>query len=691
MRVIGGEFRSRKLKSMEGMDVRPTPDRLRETLFNILYPRVEGCVFVDAYAGTGAVGIEALSRGAKRVVFLESNKAAAELIEENLRTLQARARAQVIRGKAALMVNRYQADIVFLDPPYPLEKEYSQALELLGEDPPSLVVVQHDRRFEPGETRGGLSRKRLVRQGDNCLSFYERVEAEPAAAEEDVPEPGAGVIDPNRDVTRLFAYHEATKHTVESVYANQRTLDWENMPDPFRHYEGVPLMDLPADPEPPSVTASEVLRGFPGPASEDSSGAVFLSRLLFHAAAVSASKVVPSAGYRYALRVNASSGNLHPTEFHFVTRGLRGVEDGLYHYRASSHMAELRARGRVLAEMEPEAQVVFVLASIHWREAWKYRNRAYRYCLLDLGHAWQALELSARALGCEVTARGEFRDDAVAAACGLEDEWPMLLVGLRRVPGGGGVRAGGWEWLGGEANRLSAVVERYSSIEEIHEASKLREGSVAPAVERVAEEDGKGNIALPEGSRPLSPFGLVARTRRSALDFVGGYESIRLADLAAMLETARRGFAADFESRLIRIYVYAHRVRGLEAGVYRYHASSHTLELVRAGDQRVAMAGLSLGQQLAGNACVAFSLIGDLDGAARLFGNRGYRYVHFQAGAIGQRFYVCSEACGFRSTGIGAFYDDAVHGYLGLEAGEGQVVYHFASGFPVIDPRLDAR
>jgi 16S rRNA (guanine(966)-N(2))-methyltransferase RsmD len=170
MRVIAGEFRSRRLKSLPGLDTRPTPDRLREALFNVLAPVVEGCVFVDAYAGTGAVGIEALSRGAKRVVFLESNRAAVELIEENLRTLGADARAEVVRGKAGLLVGRYGADIVFADPPYELEREYEAVLAQAGDVP--LVILQHASRLVLPETSGKLTRTRVLRQGDNSLSFY---------------------------------------------------------------------------------------------------------------------------------------------------------------------------------------------------------------------------------------------------------------------------------------------------------------------------------------------------------------------------------------------------------------------------------------------------------------------------------------------------------------------------------------
>ncbi len=174
MRVIGGEFRSRVLKSMPGMDVRPTPDRLRESLFNILSPRIENALFVDAYAGTGSVGIEALSRGARRAVFLERSRPAAILIRENLRSIGAESRADIIQSKVTAALQRYAgADIVFLDPPYPLEREYQEALDLLGEHPPSLVIVQHDKHFGLAGQYGRLKQSRVVKQGDNVLTFFE--------------------------------------------------------------------------------------------------------------------------------------------------------------------------------------------------------------------------------------------------------------------------------------------------------------------------------------------------------------------------------------------------------------------------------------------------------------------------------------------------------------------------------------
>jgi len=172
MRVIAGEFRSRRLTSIPGAATRPTPDRLRETLFDILASRVVGATFVDAYAGTGAVGIEALSRGAAHAYFLERNRLALETIRENLAALQLERRATVVAGPALVNLPRYPADIVFLDPPYDKEREYAAALEIFSEGTPSLVIVQHSTHRTLPDFRGVLHRTRIVKQSDNALSFY---------------------------------------------------------------------------------------------------------------------------------------------------------------------------------------------------------------------------------------------------------------------------------------------------------------------------------------------------------------------------------------------------------------------------------------------------------------------------------------------------------------------------------------
>jgi 16S rRNA (guanine966-N2)-methyltransferase len=185
MRVIAGQYRSRPLRSLPGLDIRPTSDRLRETLFDVLCAgnpeALAGTTWLDLYAGTGAVGIEALSRGAAMVYFAESSKAAADLIAANLKSLGVTAGFQIVKAEAGKALRQWEsagvrADYVFLDPPYRLRAEYAKALNALaGSDQlagSSLIIAEHEKRFDPGEQFGGLERYRRLEQGDAALSFY---------------------------------------------------------------------------------------------------------------------------------------------------------------------------------------------------------------------------------------------------------------------------------------------------------------------------------------------------------------------------------------------------------------------------------------------------------------------------------------------------------------------------------------
>jgi 16S rRNA (guanine966-N2)-methyltransferase len=189
MRIIGGKFRSRRLRSLPGLDLRPTADRLRETLFNVLTAgnplALEGTVWFDLYAGTGAVGIEAMSRGAGMVHFVESSKRAADLIKQNLASLGIGTGFQIlkqdsIRALRGLESGDAAADFVFLDPPYDMEDAYTQVLSALAHSrlvkPETIVIAEHPKRFNPGEEFASLHRYRKLAQGDAALSFYRKAQ-----------------------------------------------------------------------------------------------------------------------------------------------------------------------------------------------------------------------------------------------------------------------------------------------------------------------------------------------------------------------------------------------------------------------------------------------------------------------------------------------------------------------------------
>ncbi len=180
MRIISGQAKGRRLKALKGLKTRPTSDRVKEAIFNILGPYIPGCLFLDLYAGTGNMGIEALSRGSKESVFVENNPAALKVIRDNLALTGFENDAQVIRDSVISALGKFQNagrkfDIIFLDPPY--EKDMSLPTlqkindnNLLEED--GMVLVEHHRREKYPERMGHLLLARQNRYGDTMISFY---------------------------------------------------------------------------------------------------------------------------------------------------------------------------------------------------------------------------------------------------------------------------------------------------------------------------------------------------------------------------------------------------------------------------------------------------------------------------------------------------------------------------------------
>jgi 16S rRNA (guanine(966)-N(2))-methyltransferase RsmD len=198
MRIIAGTLRSRSLQAPPGLATRPTSDRLRETLFNVLAPRMRGAAFLDLYAGSGAVGMEALSRGAASVTFVERAPAALSVLRANLAKLGLTSGFRIESVSVGACLRKMQKpdrkpgqtaafELVFLDPPYDAAQEYEATLNLLGAPPtgllaPSaLVIAEHRRKDRLEERYGSLERTRLLEQGDASLSFY--AVSETAAAE----------------------------------------------------------------------------------------------------------------------------------------------------------------------------------------------------------------------------------------------------------------------------------------------------------------------------------------------------------------------------------------------------------------------------------------------------------------------------------------------------------------------------
>jgi SagB-type dehydrogenase family enzyme len=499
----------------------------------------------------------------------------------------------------------------------------------------------------------------------------------------------------------FYRYHQAAKHTRAKVYAGGWQLDWANQPDPFRRCEGVPVVRLPY---PHRLEGGDLFQPPPPRPSPRSLTLGDLSTLLYHSVAISAWKQIPGTDVRWALRVNPSSGNLHPTETHLILRGVEGIDDGIYHFRVDTFTLEARFQGDVAGVIRAIARtaglecgaVTFLLTSIHWREAWKYRDRAFRYCHHDLGHALGAIATMLSGLGHTPRCAHLFDDRELMRWTGLAetDERPGLLISFGEPCVESG-EEGEPPICGGEPNRLSEDVIEYASIEQVSEATSSVTSLSSADPGRHRETRGL-HQAISLSREGVARRGLweVIRTRRSGIAFDGA-TGCTLEDLGIALRHATEGLECDVHSFRhgggglfhVHLFVWAHRVERLPVGCYAHDRERHALQPIIPGDVRGLVASLSLDQAIAGDSAFAVSMIADLGRAHARFGERAYRAVHIEAGHIGQGLYLGAESLGLQATGIGAFFDDEVNQALGLPDGL-EVIYHFTVGGALPDRRV---
>jgi SagB-type dehydrogenase family enzyme len=508
----------------------------------------------------------------------------------------------------------------------------------------------------------------------------------------------------------LSDYHERSKHRLNRYAPGPGGLDWASQPDPFRRYAGAARVELPLAADELELGYAD-LRAGRSPAARpldlDSIGVLFELSL-----AVSAWKAYGDASW--ALRCNPSSGNLHPTEGYLITGGVPGIDAGVYHYSSREHLLE--RRGEWEPDRAPVSEGVFVgLASVHWREAWKYGMRAFRYCQHDCGHAIAALAYAAACLGWRSRVLHSPGDDEVATLLGLdrdgdfdgaEREAPDCLMWMSldggEPPGLPGTPS---RWHG-RANRLSARQVDWPDIDAVHALTvKPPTGS-----ERRAELRAGAPRPLPGAERRAARL---IRARRSAVAF-DGTTTIAAETFYAMLDAVLPRAAAPPWSAwprpaLVHPALFVHRVDGLAPGLYVLAREPDALDSLRGAmrpewlwqkagppglplyllmphELRAAAQTVCCHQEIAADSCFALGMI------ARYGVAKGepwrYRALHWECGMLGQVLYLEAEAAGIRGTGIGCFFDDEMHALLGLRGPEWQTLYHFTAGGAVEDARL---
>jgi len=529
-------------------------------------------------------------------------------------------------------------------------------------------------------------------------------------------------VDKETIVAEIFRYHQETKHHYHRYARSAGHMDWDNQPHPFRFYSDTKSFDLPFLTEDPAALYADLFRRDQQPAREITQATI--AALLELSLGLSAWKAAGSS--RWPLRMNPSSGNLHPTEAHLILPRVKGLEGGVYHYNPLRHALEQRATvadnlWQTVASHFGCRGFLIGFSSIFWRESWKYGERAFRYCNHDIGHALAAVSFSANLLGWKVSYLSRLSDHDMQTLLGfdrtrfypLEEEHPELMCWVHPGPGqdiprrltDATIAAFRDVLFKGQPNRLSKQPVNW---EIIYTAAKLTR---KPAN---AEKSGEISASPVFRGDPVDTTAAeIIRRRRSATAFDRNGSLTRDQFLAILDKTLPRSDGAPFDAGLgnpsLHLLIFVHRVEGLSPGLYFFIRNDRAtavlkclaqarfawepvednfpLFLLETGDFRQQAMMVSCHQEIAGHSAFSLGMMADFKDpvTSRPF---AYRQLFWESGMIGQVLYLAAEAHGVRGTGIGCFFDDAVHEILGLADNQYQSLYHFTIGKPVEDSRL---
>ena len=529
----------------------------------------------------------------------------------------------------------------------------------------------------------------------------------------------------------VSSYHTRTAHRFEAFARGPEALDWDAQPAPFRHYSGCETVDLPRL---DTFDSSHLRRSFGAIQSAGTCQPLDLAHLgalLQLSFGLTAWKSLGPD--RWALRANPSSGNLHPVEAWVICRGVPGLVDGVHHYRPERHALSLRAADAPGADAAP--MLAIALSSVMWREAWKYGERAFRYCQLDVGHALGALRYAAAVLGWTLAEQRQVGHATLAHRLGLdrradfparrqataELEEPEVLLGVGVAddtphlnPSDLNAAAERATWFGTASTIDPHPMYRWPVIDDVASLTRRADGTPAPdRSEQTAIRPG----VTPPATGPATTELILRRRSAQRFDHVHVMSRRELRTVLDALD-ARLPVPFDVlaEQAKVDLVMMIHRVADLPSGLYlvERHNDSDTparlhdtfaefsdlapvpdlpLRELRAISPQVlkrVTRTLHCQQDIASTACLAIGMMVPLESALKS-DPASYRDLHRAAGLIGQTLYLVAESLGLRGTGIGCFFDGPVRESLALEAHGLTTLYHFTIGKALDDPRIETR
>ncbi|MGH9642885.1 MAG: SagB/ThcOx family dehydrogenase, partial [Terriglobales bacterium] len=507
----------------------------------------------------------------------------------------------------------------------------------------------------------------------------------------------------NRDVQATWEYHDATKHSSWSIRNNPHFLDWANRPLPFKIYPKIEPFPLPRDLRQTGVAALSAISETAHSSRADSIPDLQdLARILYFSAGITKERAHPEGEFYF--RAAACTGALYEIELYLVAGNLPGLPDGVYHFNPADVSLRLLRKGDFRGNlgqataMEPavvHAPATIICTGTYWRNAWKYQARTYRHFGWDNGTLLANILAVSAASGLPAEVVLGFVDGEVNRLLDLDPrrEVSFCLVPIGRTSESPLPAPRDAPALSLETIPLSQHEIEYPAMLEMHDASSLTSG------EEVRLWRGKQPIAasevltgetvrlqsLPEEGQPKDTIEQVILRRGSTRRF-DKTASVTLAQLSTILDRATRGLPCDFleppGGQLNDLYLIAHSVEGLKPGAYFYRRAQNTLELLKAGQFRAQAYHLGLEQELPAYACADIFFLTNLERILGQYGNRGYRAVQLEAGAIGGRMYLAVYAQHLGATGL-TFFDDDVIEFFSPHAKGKSAIFLLAIGKPL--------
>ena len=507
----------------------------------------------------------------------------------------------------------------------------------------------------------------------------------------------------NRDIQAAWKYHDGTKHSHWSIRNNPHLLDWASRPQPFKIYPKIEPFPLPRDVPQTGVAAlSAISQPVPSSRADSVPDLHDLARILYFSAGITKQRAHP--GGEIYFRAAACTGALYEIELYVVTGDLAGLDAGVYHFNPADLSLRLLRKGdfcRNLAQataMEPavaHAPAMIICTGTYWRNAWKYQARTYRHFGWDNGTLLANMLAVSAASGLPAEIVLGFVDGEVNRLLDLDTrcEVSLCLVPIGRKSESSLPALREALVLGLETIPLSECEVEYPAMLEMHDASSLE------SEEEVAQWRGKQQVFLssapageevqlerpPEEEQPMDTIEQVILRRGSTRTF-DETASITLAQLSTIFDYATRGLPADFlkppGAQFNDLYLIVHSVQGLKPGAYFFRREQNTLELLKAGEFRAEAHHLGLEQELPADACVDIFFLADLKRLLEQYGNRGYRAVQLEAGAIGGRIYLAAYAQHLGATGL-TFFDDDVINFFSPHARDKSAIFLLAIGKPL--------